>query len=84
MESRQERYHREHLENVAFEESQRLEELEHLEREESSRQDKIEILKAYLDSDFKLIEEAENFILENILGAMDEYALDKIANYEKL
>lgn len=84
MESRHERYQKEHLENVAFEESQRIKDLEHLEHEEWIKEEKIEILKAYLADDFKLIEESENFILENILGAMDEFTLNVVAGeYEK-
>jgi hypothetical protein len=60
--------------------AQQKEDLEHIEREETMRYEKIEILKAYLGERFRLIDEdANDFILSDILGAMDEYALNIIA-----
>jgi len=56
------------------------EDLKHIEREEIMRYEKVEMLKAYLGERFRLIDEdANDFILSDILGAMDEYALNIVA-----
>jgi hypothetical protein len=60
--------------------SQYEKDLKHIEREENMRYEKIEMLKAYLGEGFRLIDEdANDFILNDILGAMDEYAMNIVA-----
>ena len=57
---------------------------EHLERSKEEKHQQIEVLKAYLGSDYDKVKDVDEFAILNICGAMEDYALSKIADYEKL
>jgi hypothetical protein len=71
-------------EEAQFLDNQAREDFEELERSKEEKNEQIEILKGYLGSDFEKIKAVDEFAVLNICGAMADYALSKIANYNKL
>jgi len=65
--------------------NQQREDFEHLERSKEENDYMSEILIAYMGLDaFKTISKMDGDILQDIYGAMAEYALNKITKYNEL
>jgi hypothetical protein len=81
MESIQEKYQREHLENIQFEENKKLEELELEDIRQGELSEQEDTLIAYIGKDaFSFISNMQENVISNIYDAMSEYAYNKNTN----